>query len=429
MLQLPFSFCARSSKAYAFSFLILSFLWGLFILSAIENYQSYEWFRLLLVSRAGLSFLAFVLSVFCFFREKFPKNLLFYFLLSCEWVQLVFGVLEGPFTVAFSEYVGILFLLSSLAYRSSFENWINKWALLQFLPFLILFFFKDPSLIWPLGSFVHHFSFIVVGVGLGLVVLRLNAERFVALEKNIILSAQLLKKEIEEKNSTELRFNFARQIAHDLKAPLAVLKLVLRREEVCLSNSVENKKLLGQVVTRIEKINSFLLSDPLRFDLRPVEGPISVSHAVKSLDLLVEEKRFLNTSATVQSFFTKNIQNTERKVLISEADLARVVSNLYDNAFEAFRFPMEKALIHLKVEERDNFFIFSLEDNASGIPQHIAQRVCEEGFSFNKKEGHGIGLFSVKQIIEKNGGKLTIHSEENKGTSIRIVLPLLPYPA
>jgi sensor histidine kinase regulating citrate/malate metabolism len=78
------------------------------------------------------------------------------------------------------------------------------------------------------------------------------------------------------------------------------------------------------------------------------------------------------------------------------------------------------------MKENSDSFVLSLEDNACGIPRHVVQRVCEEGFSYNKKEGHGIGLFSVKQIIEKNGGKLTLSSEENRGTKVAVTLPLYP---
>ena len=426
MSPLPFNSLSRSYKAYFVSFLILSLLWGLFVLSAVENYKNYDWYFLLFISRLTLSIGAFGLGVYCYFKKSFSRNVLYYFLLICECVQSVFGCLEGPRAVAFSEYVGILFLMSSFAYRASFREWLGKWAFFQFLPFLALFFFKDVSMLWPLGNFVHNFSFIVVGVGLGVLIVHLNADRYSALEKNISLSAQLLEKEMQDKNASEARLNFARQVAHDLKAPLGVLRIVLRENNLDKegSSSAQNKSLLQQVVARIEKINASLLLGYKNVSFQGVDQGMSLSDIARSLDFLMKEKEFLNEESNIQNYFLNSIKKEKSEVSIPETELLRVVSNLYDNARESFSVKREGSNISLKVEDVGNSFLLSIEDNGCGIPQQIVQRVCEEGFSHNKEQGHGIGLFSVKQIIEKHGGNLAIYSEPNLGTKVSVSLPL-----
>jgi signal transduction histidine kinase len=426
MSPLPFNSDSRNYKAYFVSFCILSLLWGLFVLSAVENYNNYDWYTLLFISRLGLSIGAFCLGVYCCFKKSFSRNVLYYFLLICECVQSVFGCLEGPYAVAFSEYVGILFLMSSFAYRASFNEWLRKWAVIQFLPFLVLFFFKDVSMLWPLGNFVHNFSFIVVGIGLGVLILHLNAERYSALERNILLSAQLLEKEMQDKNASEARLNLARQVAHDLKAPLGVLRIVLRQNNLEQEGSsyIQNKDLLKQVLTRIEKINASLLMGYKISNFQEFAQGISLSRIGKSLDLLMKEKEVLNEESNIQNHFLNSIKKQNSEVSISETDLLRVVSNLYDNARESFSSMRDGMNISLKVEDVEDSFLLSVEDNGCGIPQQIVQRVCEEGFSHNKDQGHGIGLFSVKQIIERHGGKLSILSEQNLGTKVSVKLPL-----
>jgi signal transduction histidine kinase len=426
MLQAPYSLQLPRSRAYPLAFLALSFIWGLFVFSALENYQTYSWYVLLLISRVGLSFSALGLCLYCFVKKSYPKNLLFYFLIICEYVQALFSILEGPFAVAFSEYVGILFFMASFVYRSSFQKWKKKWALVQLFPFFLLFLFKDTSLLWPLGQFVHHFSFIVVGIGLGIVILRLNADRFSMLEKNTALQEKILKREIQEKNNTQHQLNFVRQIAHDLKAPLAVLKLVLRKSDFNNNSEHEcddNIKLISQVVTRIEKINSLLLSEFKNFQ-SDNSHETSLAHLLQGVELLMKEKYFLLGSHSVNFKIIKKFENQNRRVKISESDFLRVISNLYDNSIEALKKNIKDSFIRLHFEESSQSLGVTVEDNGCGIPQNVVHRVFEEGFSFNKNNGHGIGLFSAKQILEKNGGTLTLVSELNRGTKAHLSLPL-----
>lgn len=426
MLQAPHSLQLPRSKAYPLAFLALSFIWGLFVFSALENYQAYSWYALLLISRLGLSFSALGLGLYCFIKESYSKNILFYFLIISEYVQALFSILEGPYAVAFSEYVGILFFMACFVYRSSFEKWRKKWALVQLFPFFILFLSKDISLLWPLGKFVHHFSLIVVGMGLGIVILRLNADRFSMLEKNTALQKKILKKEIQEKNNTQHQLNFVRQIAHDLKAPLAVLKLVLKKSDFNHNSESEcdgNSKLIAQVVTRIEKINSLLLSEFKSFHPDNFHET-SLAHLLQGVELLMREKYFLLGSQSVNFKIIKKVENENRKVKISESDFLRVISNLYDNSIEAFKKNIKDSIILLHFEESSQSLGVTVEDNGCGMPENVAHRVFEEGFSYNKKNGHGIGLFSAKQILEKNGGTLTLVSEVNRGTKAHLNLPL-----
>src|SRR5690606_9981592 len=60
--------------------------------------------------------------------------------------------------------------------------------------------------------------------------------------------------------------------------------------------------------------------------------------------------------------------------------------------------------------------------NGSGVPEHILNRVFDDGFTHGKKNGNGIGLYEAKTKIESWGGSISIVSELDIGTTVIIEL-------
>jgi signal transduction histidine kinase len=67
-----------------------------------------------------------------------------------------------------------------------------------------------------------------------------------------------------------------------------------------------------------------------------------------------------------------------------------------------------------------------VQDQGKGIPRKVIKRIFEPFFSYGKKKGTGLGMATVKKIIEEHGGTLEFLSEEGKGTMVVIVLPEHP---
>ncbi|HBN06945.1 MAG TPA: two-component sensor histidine kinase, partial [Bacteroidales bacterium] len=65
----------------------------------------------------------------------------------------------------------------------------------------------------------------------------------------------------------------------------------------------------------------------------------------------------------------------------------------------------------------------SIKDNGSGIKQENIDKVFSTQFT-TKKDGSGLGLSIVKSIIEMIGGKIDFVSQENKGTTFNVYLPI-----
>jgi signal transduction histidine kinase len=102
----------------------------------------------------------------------------------------------------------------------------------------------------------------------------------------------------------------------------------------------------------------------------------------------------------------------------------RVVINLVDNALQAVaenKAPdaMRRIAVTTRLAERAEI---TIEDSGPGIPPEVLPRVFEPLFS-TKSFGTGLGLPTVKQIVEQHGGTIAIASRMGSGTAVHVSLP------
>ncbi|GAA0316406.1 two-component system sensor histidine kinase DctS [Bacillus carboniphilus] len=111
--------------------------------------------------------------------------------------------------------------------------------------------------------------------------------------------------------------------------------------------------------------------------------------------------------------------------LLDQHDLVVVLGNLIENAFFALKGSRkEKKLVHVIIEETDNKLHIVIEDNGSGIAEEHLPYIFDKGFTTKGKEGSGIGLYLIKKIIEKSGGKIFVQSRLGEGTEFSLNFPM-----
>lgn len=84
----------------------------------------------------------------------------------------------------------------------------------------------------------------------------------------------------------------------------------------------------------------------------------------------------------------------------------------------------------LEKEAAQHLLVIAVKDNGRGMPEETRQRVFEPFFTTKPitRQGTGLGMTIAGTIIRKNGGKITIESEEHQGTTVVIVLPVETQP-
>lgn len=172
-----------------------------------------------------------------------------------------------------------------------------------------------------------------------------------------------------------------RQVAHDLRTPIAVIRVLTSEVEDKFPNSPENT-LLQSVLVRMNDIVHSLTNvsnDKVEVNLLECIRTISAELGVR-----LAEKRIkidLNVD-NIDAWYDLNV---------SPIDLQRVVSNLVINAAEA---SADGAMIQVKIRRTaEAAIVLEVNDRGTGIPDSIISKIFDKDFTFGKKDGTGLGLF------------------------------------
>ena len=241
-------------------------------------------------------------------------------------------------------------------------------------------------------------------------------EEYNRLIDELAKSAELLARSERESAWREM----ARQIAHEIKNPLTPMKLsiqYLRKswEEKAPDWDSRVKRFTETMVSQIESLSA-IASDFSDFAKMPapVNEILDLNEVIRSVISL-----YLEIPSIKISFETANpasFVNADRRQLI------RVFTNLINNAIQAIGYGKEGE-IRMSVVTDHQSQIIQISDNGSGIPADQVKKVFEPNFT-TKSGGMGLGLAIVKSILIEAGGEITFYSEENKGTTFQIMLPV-----
>lgn len=234
-----------------------------------------------------------------------------------------------------------------------------------------------------------------------------NIEEFSSLEKFIYDSFD----RAEEKKLVEREFyNTASQVAHDIRSPLAVLR-IMTQEMLHIADA--EKDVMSQALTRINQIAEGLLVK--RREITKDKNENTQSGIIyEYLSHVLAEKRiqYKDKEVNFQLIANEGAQNI--KCQIDELEFKRVMSNLINNAVEAVYGVGD---IYISLKNDDKMIEIAISDTGCGMPQHVIDNI-ETGITYNKKDGNGLGLKHAISSIKQWGGQYRIQSRENIGTTI-----------
>ena len=104
--------------------------------------------------------------------------------------------------------------------------------------------------------------------------------------------------------------------------------------------------------------------------------------------------------------------------------LVQVINNMISNAIQAYNGEPEKNIDLILDKQKDNLII-SVKDYGSGLPQKVQDKLFKEMITTKGKNGTGLGLYMSYSTIKAHfNGDITFETEEGKGTTFNIILPL-----
>ncbi|WMJ74964.1 PAS domain-containing sensor histidine kinase [Cytophagaceae bacterium ABcell3] len=221
------------------------------------------------------------------------------------------------------------------------------------------------------------------------------------------LKLQTINKELEK---------FSYTISHDLKAPLAKVQglMDMLLEDVEKGKSAKELQQVSQYISESLSSMKNMISDVLdTAKNRPSEESVHIREVLEELYRLI----------IVPHNFKLVLDCNFAVVSGGKVQLLQVLLNLITNAIKYN--DKESGEIELTCHSKDGMYEFCVSDNGKGISEERLEKIFEK-FEKGQEEdsdSHGIGLATVKEIVESRGGKVYAESKGGKGTQVKFSWP------
>ncbi len=221
---------------------------------------------------------------------------------------------------------------------------------------------------------------------------------------------------------------FSTGIAHEIKNPLGI---ILGGVEF-LGSELEGCD--EEIRVAIEKIKEATLkADTILHDLLKFARPSALKkEKTKPDDLITNSLSLFKYRVPTNVIITTELAKEDVYVNVDQNQLVQVLINILMNAVEAM--PDEGGSVKIRVYKTDitefpakyGHCVIEVHDTGEGINKEDMAKMFEPFFTTKRdRKGTGLGLFIAKTVVDNNNGRLVINSEAGKGTTIKIILPVI----
>ena len=236
-----------------------------------------------------------------------------------------------------------------------------------------------------------------------------------------------LRLSVETINLNRRQSNFIDSVTHELKSPLASLKLYLQTLERCRVGPEEQESFVRFMLDDVERLDTLInhLLDAARLDHRLID--------VETEDVELSQILAASVAAVCLRYrVPADAVQLETEPLFVRAravDLDLVFRNLIDNAV---KYASDKPLVQISARRLgEGYGIVRISDNGKGIPSDLRRKIFGRFFRVGEEleretPGLGLGLYIVRTMVRRLQGKIRVREREGgPGTTFEVTLPVL----
>ena len=224
--------------------------------------------------------------------------------------------------------------------------------------------------------------------------------------------------------SEQKRSRFVSDASHELKTPLASIKLLT---DSILQNDMDMETVrefvgdIGNEADRLTRTTGKLLS------LTKVDGQIAQDCEIITMAPTVERVvRMLSGIAQQNDITIETDLVQDSPVLILEDDLYQVAFNLVENGI---KYNIAGGKLTVRLLRQDENAILQVSDTGMGIPEDALSHIFERFYRVDKARsratgGSGLGLAIVRAIVQRNRGEITVNTVVDQGTTFTVTFPI-----
>lgn len=223
--------------------------------------------------------------------------------------------------------------------------------------------------------------------------------------------------------SEQKRSRFVSDASHELKTPLASIKLLsdsILQYDMDLDTVREFVGDIGAEAERLNRMTAKLLS------LTRAEGQTNDEHEIIMMAPTIHRvARMLRPNAIQANIIFHLELEEDSPVLILEDDLYQIVFNLMENGIKYNAFG---GSLTVRLHREEDNAILTISDTGVGIPEDAIGHIFERFYRVDKARsratgGSGLGLAIVRTIVRRNRGEISVSSTVGKGTTFTVTFP------
>ena len=224
--------------------------------------------------------------------------------------------------------------------------------------------------------------------------------------------------------SESKRNRFVSDASHELKTPLASIKLL---SDSILQNNMDMetvREFVGDIGNEAERLNrmSQKLLALSRIDARQ-ETDAEITFIAPTVERVV---RMLTPTAQNNNITVHTDLTEDCSVLILEDDLYQVLFNLVENGI---KYNKKDGALYITLKRLEEDAVIEIRDTGMGIPEDALAHIFERFYRVDKARsrstgGSGLGLSIVRNIIRRNHGQIHVESTMGSGTKFTLQFPI-----
>ncbi|REH01822.1 PAS domain-containing sensor histidine kinase [Flavobacterium aquicola] len=236
------------------------------------------------------------------------------------------------------------------------------------------------------------------------------------------IEQELIQNNAELKKANSELDRFVYSASHDLRAPLkSILGLLSITKDYVDANNTELLECLSMLNSSVFKLDSFI-EDILSYSRNSrMELDKDEIDFQELLDKIKEKYKFINGVEKLKV----QIEINSESVFVSDFKrLSIILNNLLSNAFKYRDETKEESHVKIIFTNNSERAIIRLEDNGIGIAEKDIEKVFSMFYRATMlSTGSGLGLYIVKETLDKLEGNISVESKLGKGTSFTIEIP------
>lgn len=225
----------------------------------------------------------------------------------------------------------------------------------------------------------------------------------------------------------KIRDEFVGNITHELKTPVATVKVALEAlNKFNIKDNPEKSSEYIKIATlELDRLD-FLIQKVLTSSIYESSSTVSNFENLNLDDILSDviktmQIRFESENATV----TKECIGTDFIILADRIHIQGVIINLFDNSL---KYTKGKPTININLNSVEKTIILSISDDGIGIPEEYHNRIFEKFFRVpnNNKhnvKGHGLGLNYVEMVMKQHNGTISVKNNPTSGCTFTLTFP------